>query len=168
MQVYGNKDEMIHALDINKLSRRPGNVIVADTGRIHIEGYQKDDNKFEITYYYDSEQRLLSVLYVNDLYNCKVLYYKDNEDVDNDEIDDAIEEHIKKWFNLMEPLYEMRGLFVSSICYDNDSKTNYMSDKIVVQLPDVFIDENYVAKAISHTIFETAIIDPVNSIIIIV
>ena len=160
MQVYGNKDEMIHAFDINQLSKRLTNRIVIDEGLIHIEGRLDNNNKFRITYYYCSNNTLVSVLYVNELNNCKVLYYKDNEDVDNDEIDDAITEHIQKWLDLMEPQYENHDIFISSICYDEESKTNYMKNRIKIQLPDIFIDEDFVAKAVSHNAFDLAIKDP--------
>ena len=46
------------------------------------------------------------------------------------------------------------------IAYDEDSKTNYMKNKIIIQLPDVFIDDDYVAKAISHEVFEERLQSP--------
>jgi hypothetical protein len=158
--IYGSKDEMIHANDINTLAAKPNNVIVTDIDNrntiITIIGFadQNNNDRFEIIYYYDSSHNLLSVLYKNDSTHCRVLYYKDNEHVDDDEIDDAITDHIKKWFELMEPFYQSNEQMISFIEYNEDSKTNYMKNKIKIQLPDVFIDEDYVAKAISHEVFE--------------
>ncbi len=161
MQVYGNKDEMIHANDINRLSKQQDNR--RDTldrcTRIIGDDHMNNNNKFAILYYYDSDQKLLSVLYVNHPTNSIVLYYKDNEDVDDDEIDGIIDVALEAWFDLMELLYGSHSQMIPFIAYDEDSKTNYMKNKIKLQLPDVFIDEDYVAKAISHEVFEERIED---------
>ncbi len=160
--IYGSRDEMIHANDINRLSQQQDNNIINLNDVIIIRGYDhmNDNDRFEITYYYDSSNNLLSVLYKNDSTHSRVLYYKDNEHVDNDDVDDAITDHINKWFELMEPMYHSHEQMISFIEYDEDSKTNYMKNKIKLHLPDVFIDEDYVAKAISHEVFEERIKDP--------
>jgi hypothetical protein len=132
------------------------NEIINRNTIITIIGFADQDNndRFEIIYYYDSSHNLLSVLYKNDSTHCRVLYYKDNEGVDDDEIDDAITDHINQWLELMEPFYQNYEQMIQFIEYNEDSKTNYMKNKIKIQLPDVFIDEDYVAKAISHEVFE--------------
>ena len=172
VQLFGNKDEIIHAYNINRLSEFVGNRIETvrlncKISKIKIHGYQDQDHKymFDITYNYDHEQKLLSVMYTNELDNCIILYYKDNEFEDDDVIDDAITQHIDDWSTEVERLYSSRYQFISMIDYHEDSKCNYLKDKTVtLDTGDNFIDENYVAKAIGHDVFKSGINDPVLSL----